>query len=144
MSDNQGKDFLETQEEDELYDEQAFPLKSDPSAYNTSVTGNYPSFDAMMTAQGGCGRFQLITYLFIIAGINSGGWMQYNLSYFLLYPEFDCDLYTNGQWVSIPHDSDLYTEKCNTDYFCDNKDVRWFIVENAEVTLDNWMNQWHL
>lgn len=84
-----------------------------------------------MIEQGGFGRFQFFAVLIIILGLNSNGWEEYNLSYFLLYPEFECKENLSGNWTIIYPDSLTYTEKCNPDYFCSNNDVTYTYVESS-------------
>jgi hypothetical protein len=90
-----------------------------------------------MEEQGGFGKFQTLAFLVIILAMNSDGFCTYNLSYLLLYPHFSCQIQENGHWISIPEHSKQYHKKCNPDYFCENKDVKYQVDENSKFTLHN-------
>lgn len=81
-----------------------------------------PSYESLLEAQGGFGKFQFIACFFIIAGINCYSWEQYNLPYLLLYPDFDCKIKIDNMWLNMTRGSDDYNKKCIPEYFCKNKD----------------------
>ena len=49
-----------------------------------------PDFNVLMEEQGGFGPFQTLAYLLVLSGMNSFGWLMYNMAYFSLYPEYAC------------------------------------------------------
>ena len=40
-------------------------------------------------------------YTTIVAAINATGWLNIQLTYLLLYPEYICEELKDGKWVSI-------------------------------------------
>lgn len=98
----------------------------------------------MMDDQGGFGRFQLFQYLVIMAGINSYGWLLYSMGYLLLFPEFKCHQLEGGKWIEIDKGSDEYNAKCVPSYFCKAEGLKYEIVEESQMTLNNWMNKYDL
>lgn len=79
-----------------------------------------------------------------MAGINSFGWIQYNLGYLLLYPDFECQVLENGSWINVDKDTDEYSVVCKPDCFCNNDTMKWDVVEDSTITLNNWMTSWDL
>ena len=86
-----------------------------------------PTFEEMIAEQGGWGKFQTISFLTICFAINTTGWLNYQYTYLLLYPAFNCDIWTDVGWEPLSHDDPDFSTKCFPDYFCK--------AENLNVTI---------
>lgn len=100
-----------------------------------------PSFERLLEEQGGFGRFQLFAYITSVLGINCYGYLLYDQSFLLLYPDYICSELTNGVWTHI----DTNNNHCKPEYFCDNNStIKWFRNETSPVSLNNWMKDFHM
>ena len=62
---------------------------------------------------------------------------MYALSFFLLYPKFECDGIEDG--------SDEYKKKCIPEYFCDSShNITWHIIDDDKVSIDNWIKKYDM
>ena len=97
--------------------------------------GNDPKqaeVNAAIDAAGGFGRFQMITLLAVILCMVSGGFITHGIAYLELVPHEPGYICTNKVTGN--------EEKCDPDFFCDQKDVYDYRVDfDAEKeNLYNW------
>lgn len=94
-----------------------------------------------MEAQGGVGRFQIVSFAIIEILFNTDSWLIYGLSYFLKYPIIK-DCYRNG--VYIDPESDDFNKYCIPHYFCNNPGISKQIDYDSKETLENWVHDFDL
>lgn len=95
----------------------------------------------MIEEQGGFGLFQLIIYLLFVVSLNTQGVINYNYTYLLLYPKFECYNTETGLALSYEEQS----EKCQPHHFCEAENgIGYTIDYEDEITLSNWIEKFDL
>lgn len=82
--------------------------------------------------------------IIILMLINSDAWFVYSVSFFTLYPKFNCWEVLPEGFKPIVDGTQEYKDKCNPNYFCHHDDVKSEVVADDPLTLDNYMSEYDL